>query len=102
MKCIIKESDKSFFEPDEQGFRKMPMFGRGVQTWYRLKDNGHDWHENGEFSRYSIKKSWVDEDDNERYYSGAPLCDTNAEHLLSGGRLVVDEDTIVLDKRFNI
>ena len=100
MLCKIVKQDESFFEPDEQGFRKMPVFGRGKETWYRLLDNGKSWQDDGKLSRYSIKKSWIDE--GERYYSGAPLQDKEAIHLIKGYQLVVDEDWIQLDKRFNI
>ena len=101
MKCNIVEKDTSFFEEDKDGFRKVPLFGRGLETWYRLVDNGDDWKENGQFSRYSLKKSWLN-DDNKREYASASIKVKEADWLIKGEILVVDEDHIIRDRRYKV
>ncbi len=96
MECKIVKQDKSFFDEDEKGFRSMPLFGRGHQTWYRLIDHIDD--EDYCFGRYSITKSFIDDED-DRCYTDVPIQDKEANHILSGGVLTIDEDHIVADRR---
>ena len=74
----------------------MPLFGRGEKTWYKLIDHSND--ENYCFDRYSIMKSFVD-DENDRCYTDVPIQDKEAYHILSGGTLTIDGDSIIADKR---
>ena len=99
MLCKIVKKNIRFFEPDQNGFTILPLFGRGKGTWYRIKDNGKEWKENGNFVRFVLHKSWVN---NEREYAWIPLQDSHAKSLMNGLPLHVDEDTISLDKRFKV
>ena len=96
MLCKIVKQDESWYEANTEGWSKMPIFGRGKQTWYKLIDHSND--ENYCFDRYSITKSFVD-DENDRCYTDVPIQDKEANHLINGHALVIDEDHIVLDKR---
>ena len=96
MLCKIVKQDESWYEPNTEGWSKMPLFGRGTQTWYKLIDHIKD--DNYCFDRYSITKSFID-DDNDRCYTDVPIQDKEANHLIKGHALVIDEDHIVLDKR---
>ena len=102
MLCKILEQDESWYLPNKEGWSKMPLFGRGQQTWYKLVDHGLTWKEDGQFSRYGIRKSFIGNDDNERYYASAPIQDKEAMHLINGNVLTVDGDSIELDKRTKI
>jgi hypothetical protein len=99
MLCKIVKQDQSFFDYVKGKGQKMPLFGRGDKTWYKLIDHIKD--EDYCFSRYSITKSFID-DDNDRCYTDVPIQDKEANHLLNGHTLVVDEDHIVLDKRTKV
>jgi hypothetical protein len=98
MECKIVKQDESFFEHIEGKGQKLPLFGRGHQTWYRLVD-GKDKLPDGKYwiSRYTLVKSFMDGD--ERVYNECHIQDVEANQLLNGDVLVVDEDHIVADKR---
>jgi hypothetical protein len=96
MLCKIVKQDESFFEHIKGKGQKMPLFGRGEKTWYKLIDHIKD--DDYCFDRYSIMKSFID-DDNDRCYTDVPIQDKEANHLINGHALVIDEDHIVLDKR---
>ena len=96
MLCKIVKQDESFFEHIKGKGQKMPLFGRGEKTWYKLIDHIKD--DDYCFDRYSITKSFID-DDNDRCYTDVPIQDKEANHILSGGTLTIDGDSIIADKR---
>ena len=96
MLCKIVKQDESWYEPNTEGWSKMPLFGRGKQTWYKLIDHIKD--DDYCFDRYSITKSFID-DDNDRCYTDVPIQDKEANHILTGGTLTIDGDSIIADKR---
>ena len=96
MLCKIVKQDESFFEHIKGKGQKMPLFGRGEKTWYKLIDHIKD--DDYCFDRYSIMKSFID-DDNDRCYTDVPIQDKEANHILTGGTLTIDGDSIIADKR---
>ena len=99
MLCKIVKQDESWYEPNEVGWSKMPAFGRGESTWYRLIDNGLTWKEDGQICRYGLRKSWIYKGEYTRDYSSIPIQDHEAKHLLDGNVLGIDGDSIQLDRR---
>ena len=96
MLCKIVKKNIKFFEPDQNGFTILPIFGRGQSTRYRIKDNGKEWKENGNFWRYTLVKSWISD---ERMHAYIPLQNSHVSQLKAGLPLNIDEDTIILDQK---
>ena len=79
-------------KPDKDGFLPMRIFGKSSNATYSL-----EYYDDGTPRHYSIHQATKDEDGNISY-SWFPIQEKEAQHLLNGNGLIVDELVLEIDE----
>ena len=74
-------------KPDKDGFLPMRTFGKSANAEYRLEYYG---------DHYSIHQ--LDKADENAYQSWIPIQEKEAQHLLNGNGLIMDELVLQIDE----